>query len=317
MKAMILAAGEGTRLRPLTLTMPKPMVPVANTPLLVRTITFLREQGIGEIAVNLFHRADVIREALGDGAGLGVHLHYSDETTLMGTAGGVGRMREFLDETFLVLYGDNLYRADFAPLIAFHRQMQATATIATFTAPNPSACGLVVADASGRVTRFQEKPPPAEVFTDEANAGVYVLEPSVLDFIPEGVPCDFGKDIFPALLAARPGAMVARPLNGYLQDTGTVASYRQVNWDVIEGNLGGGVAAEPAIGTGASIAPDAVLTGRNVIGAGVVIEASASLSECIVWDDCHIGAGATLRNAILGRGVRVPAGATVQDDILV
>ncbi len=311
MKAVVLAAGEGTRLRPLTLTLPKPMVPIANVPLLVRTFRLLREQGIREIAVNLYHRPDAIRDALGDGSELDVNLHYFPETTLMGTAGGVKRMADFLDEPFLVLYGDNLYQADIAPLIAFHREKRALATLATFTTPNPSACGLVVTDATGAVTRFQEKPPPEEVFTDQANAGVYVLEPEVLNFIPPDTPFDFGKDVFSALLAAeRTGAMIAAPLNGYLQDTGTVSNYRQANWDVLEGKTG----ASPESGMQALsfVADSVVFRGHNVVGDRGIIEENVVLRECILWEDCHICAGAQLNGAILGRNVKVGAGAVVR-----
>lgn len=306
---MILAAGEGTRLRPLTLTLPKPMVPIVNRPLLVRTIELLRQHGITEIAVNLYHRPEVIRDALRDGSTLGVHLHYSDETQLMGTAGGVKRMEPFLDETFLVLYGDNLYHADFASLIAFHRERNALATIATFTTLNPSACGLVITEADGQVTRFQEKPPPEEAFTDQANAGVYILEPEIFSFIPPDTIFDFGKDVFPALLASRPEAMYAAPLNGYLQDTGTLPAYRQANWDLVEGRAG---QATSGIAARSTLAATVVLTGRNVVGEGCVIEDMAHLEETILWENCRIGAGARVRNAILGRGVSVGAGAAIE-----
>jgi mannose-1-phosphate guanylyltransferase/phosphomannomutase len=265
---------------------------------------------VRDVAVNLYHRPEVIRAALGDGTDLGVRLHYSDEPALMGTAGGVKRMERFLDEPFLVLYGDNLYHADFAPLIALHRERKALATIATFTAPDPSACGLVVTDAADRVTRFQEKPPPEEVFTDQANAGVYVLEPEVLRLIPAQTICDFGQDIFPALLAAHPGRMVAAPLNGYLQDTGTVSAYRQANWDVLKGRAG---PAELGVHPTARVAPSATLHGRNVLGAETRVGPRASLRECILWEGCEIGAGANLIGAILGRGVRIGEGACVSE----
>jgi NDP-sugar pyrophosphorylase family protein len=309
MKAMVLAAGEGTRLRPLTLALPKPMVPIAGVPLLTRTLRMLGAQGVRDIAVNLYHRPEAIRQSLGDGSRLGVRLTYSDERTLMGTAGGVKRMERFLDETFLVLYGDNLYRFEVAPLVAFHRQKRALATIATFTATNPSACGLVGTDEAGSVTRFQEKPPPAEVFTDQANAGVYVLEPEVLAHIPPDTFFDFGKDVFPALLAARPGSVYARPLDGYLQDTGTVPAYRQANWDVIEGRVG---PSEAAVSSDARVSPGASLVGgRNVLGPDVIIEDGARLEGCILWDGCRVGADASLTDAILGRGVRIGEGATI------
>ena len=309
MKAMVLAAGEGTRLRPLTLTMPKPMVPIVGQPLLLRTTALLRSHQITEVAVNLYHKPDAIREALGDGAAFGMHLHYSDETMLMGTAGGVKKMEDFLDETFLILYGDNLYAADFAPLIAFHRAHHAIATLATFTAPNPSACGLVVTDSDGKVTRFQEKPPPEEVFTDQANAGVYILEPEIFKFIPPNTIFDFGKDVFPALLAARPNALFATPLNGYLQDTGTVPAYRQANWDVLAGRVG---PAESGIAASATIEPAALLLGQNVIGANCHIGTNAVLVDTILWEGCTIGDGARVSEAILGNNVHIGAGATVE-----
>jgi NDP-sugar pyrophosphorylase family protein len=309
MKAMILAAGEGTRLRPLTLALPKPMVPLANIPLLERTIRLLAAQDVTEIAINLFHRPEAIQATLGDGAAWGVRLHYSHEPTLLGTAGGVKRLEAFFDEPFLVLYGDNLYQADFAPLIAAHRAHHALATLATFEAANPSACGLIVTDDADRITRFQEKPPPAEVFTNRANAGVYILDPEVLRFIPAQGPSDFGKDIFPALLAERPLTLFARPLGGYLQDTGTVSSYRQANWDMIEGRVGR--PAEPAIAPSAHVTVGAYLGNRVILGAGVHIESSASITESILWDDVFVGTDARIEGAILGRGVRVGAGAII------
>ncbi|WP_395140406.1 sugar phosphate nucleotidyltransferase [Armatimonas sp.] len=295
MKAMILAAGEGTRLRPLTLTLPKPMVPVANTPLLVRTVELLRRQGVEQLAVNLYHKPEVIR------AHFGTALTYSDEPTLLGTAGGVKKLAGFLDTTFAVLYGDNLYDFELAPLLAFHRAKNALVTIATFETPNPSACGLVITDAHGRVTRFQEKPPAAEVFTNTANAGVYILEPEVLAFIPEGLVCDFGRDLFPALLARFPSRLFALPLGGYLRDTGTPENYRQANWDLLgEQTL--------LLAPTAQVAPEAQLMGRNVIGAECKIASEVQLTESILWEGCQLGVGAQLRRAILGRGVVIGPG---------
>jgi NDP-sugar pyrophosphorylase family protein len=308
MKAMVLAAGEGTRLRPLTLALPKPMVPIANTPLLERTLRLLHGQGFTEIAVNLHHRPEVIRATLGDGSALGVNLHYSLEEKLLGTAGGVKRMEAFLDDTFLVLYGDNLYHADFASLIARHRETKALATIATFTAPDPSACGLVETDHSGRVTRFMEKPPPEEVFTDQANAGVYILEPEIFRYIPEDRAYDFGKNVFPKLLAAQPDAVHALPLDGYVQDTGTIPSYRQANWDILDGKVG---PPEIPHAPGISIHQDARLYERNIIGANTVIEDGVILSRCIIWEDCRIEHCARVNGAILGRNVHVGMRASI------
>ncbi|MBC8141307.1 MAG: NDP-sugar synthase [Armatimonadetes bacterium] len=315
MKAMILAAGEGTRLRPLTLNLPKPMVPVANVPLLVRTIALLRAHGITEIAVNLHYRGEIIQDTLGDGSAHGVRLHYSDEPELMGTAGGVKRMEAFLDEPFLVLYGDNLYRADFAPLLAAHQKSGAVATIATFTTPDPTSCGLVVIDAAGIVTRFQEKPPAHEVFTDQANAGVYVCDPAIFSYIPEGTVYDFGKNVFPAILEAGRHRIAALTLSGYLQDTGTVENYRKANFDALTGATG-----DPAIavcgvtmGEDTMLASSALLDGLNILGGDCFVAEHAHLTDCILWDGCHIGSNATLTNAILGRNVLVGAYAIIGD----
>jgi NDP-sugar pyrophosphorylase family protein len=305
MKAMVLAAGEGTRLRPLTLTHPKPMVPVAGTPLLRRTVALLQDASIREIAVNLFHRPEAIEKEFGES------LHCSYEETLLGTAGGVKKLEAFFDTTFLVLYGDNYYRFDPAPLIAFHKKKRALATLATFTTENPTACGLIETDAAGCVTRFVEKPPADEVFTDQASAGVYVLEPAVLSLIPEGVPADFGRDTIPALLQAFPGRTFAAPLDGYLRDTGTPENYRQANWDALEKH------GERAIARSAWIAAGARLVGRNVIGAGCRIESGAHLEDCILWDDVTVGAGANLNGAVLGHGVEIAPGVSVAPGTLI
>ena len=203
-----------------------------------------------------------------------------------------------------MLYGDNLYDFSLEPLLAFHRAHNALATIATFETPNPTACGLVVTDPAGRVTRFQEKPRLDEVFTHTANAGVYILEPEVLDHIPAGAACDFGRDIFPTLLERAPGRIFALPLGGYLRDTGTPENYRQASWDLLE-------RGEPGVHPTAQLAESVALTGRNVIGAGCTVARGAELSESILWEGCQIGAGAKLNGAILGRGVVVGAGVLV------
>lgn len=315
MKAMILAAGEGTRLRPLTLTLPKPMVPVANVPLLVRTIGLLRKHSITEIAVNLHYKGEIIQDSLGDGAAHGVRLHYSDEPELMGTAGGVKRMEAFLDEPFLVLYGDNLYRADFAPLLAAHQKSGAVATIATFTTPDPTACGLVVTDENGIVTRFQEKPPAHEVFTNQANAGVYVCDPAIFSYIPANTAYDFGKKVFPAILSGERHQIAALPLSGYLQDTGTLPNYRKANFDVLTGATG-----DPAIavcgqtlGEDTLLASSALLDGYNIVGGDCFVAEHAHLTDCILWDGCRIGTGASITNAVLGKNVVVGANAVIGD----
>jgi mannose-1-phosphate guanylyltransferase/phosphomannomutase len=166
-------------------------------------------------------------------------------------------------------------------------------------------------DAAGLVTRFQEKPPAHEVFTNRANAGVYVLEPSILRHVPADRPFDFARDLFPKLLDL--GIIYACPFTGYLQDTGTVAAYRQANWDVLEGRLGGTGPVVLAAGAGAEIAATARLTGRNVVGNGCVVAGNARLEESILWDNCRVGPGARIFGAVLGTNVSVGAGAVVGD----
>ena len=221
MKAFILAAGLGTRLRSLGLDMPKVMVPIAGRPLLEHHIALLREQGIRELIVNLHYLPEKITGHFGDGSKFGVHITYSREPELLGTAGAVKKMERLLrDGTFIVMYGDNLVRVEFAPLVEFHRTRRAVATVALFESPEPWTGGVVETEVDGRVRRFVEKPDPKEVSTNLINAGIYVLESEVLDAIPAGQFCDFGKDVFPKLLAAGKAVYAMKP-KAYVQDVGT------------------------------------------------------------------------------------------------
>ncbi len=203
MKAFILAAGEGQRLRPLTDRCPKPMVLVGNRPLLERIVDQLKAAGITEIWINLHHCPESVRKHFGDGSRFGVNISYSLEETLLGTAGAVkNRESDFL-ETFLVYYGDNYVEIDLADMVRFHREQKAFATIAVFPADETSASGVVEADRSGRIRRFLEKPPPGATASRLVNAGIYLLEPAVLRAIPGAQKSDFGRDIFPTLLAQK------------------------------------------------------------------------------------------------------------------
>jgi len=213
MRAMILAAGEGTRLRPLTDRLPKPMLPVAGRPLLVHQIELLRRHGVREIAVNLWHRPQAAIGALGDGSALGVRIAWSIEERLLGTAGGVKHMAPFFaDGTFFVLYGDVLTDADLSALLAFHRQRGAALTMALHRPAALRQCGVAHIDGTGRVLEFVEKPVPGEEPSGWANAGVYAVEPEVLDQIPADEPFDFAYELFPLLLAR------GVPLFGYASD---------------------------------------------------------------------------------------------------
>jgi NDP-sugar pyrophosphorylase family protein len=221
MKAFILAAGLGTRLESLGLDVPKAMVPIGGKPLLQLHVETFREQGIRELIVNLHHLPEKITDHFGDGSRFGVRITYSYEPQLLGTAGAVKKMEAALrDETFIVLYGDNLVRMRFAPLLAFHRANDSIATMALYESAEPWTGGVVETDEGGRVRRFVEKPKREEVTTNLISAGIYVFEPSVLDAIPAGQFSDFGKDILPKLLAEGKPVYAMCP-RVYVRDIGT------------------------------------------------------------------------------------------------
>ena len=221
MKAFILAAGLGTRLRSLGLNLPKVMVPIGGKPLLQHHIELLRRQGVGEFIINLHHLSERITSYFSDGGAFGVKITYSLEPELLGTAGAVKKMEaELRGSTFLLLYGDNLCRFDVTTLAEFHCAHRALATIGLWESPEPWTGGVVETDADGRVLRFVEKPDRKEVSTNLINAGIYLLEPAVLDAIPAGKFCDFGRDLFPKLLTQGKDLYAMKP-NAYVQDIGT------------------------------------------------------------------------------------------------
>lgn len=235
MKAFILAAGLGTRLRALGLDVPKVMVPIGDKPLLQHHFEWFRRQGITEFVVNLHYLPDKITGYFGDGRAFGVQITYSHEPEILGTAGGVKKMQAHLhDAPFLVVYGDNLVRIELAPLLAMHRERQAIATIALFASPEPWTGGVVETDPTGRVTAFREKPDRATITTNLINAGIYVLDPAIFDCIPAGQFCDFGRDVFPRLLAAGKPVYAMKPL-AYIQDIGTPERLAQARHDYEHG----------------------------------------------------------------------------------
>jgi NDP-sugar pyrophosphorylase family protein len=221
MKAFILGAGLGTRLKSLGLDCPKVMVPIGGKPLLQHHFELFREHGIRDFVVNLHYMPDKIRDHFGDGSALGIHITYSFEPELVGTAGAVKKMEHLLrDGPFVVFYGDNLVSFALPELLDFHHASRALATVALFESPEPWTGGVVETQADGRILRFVEKPPREEVTSNLINAGIYVLEPAVLDAIPAGEFYDFGKDLFPKLLARGQPLYAMKP-RAYIQDVGT------------------------------------------------------------------------------------------------
>ena len=236
MRAFILAAGEGTRLLPLTLRTPKPMLPVAGMPVLEHTIRWLREHGIREIAINLCHRAEAITGYFGDGLRWNVSICYSRENPVLGTAGAIKKLQYWLHETFIVVYGDVLTNMNLERLLTFHREVNAGdgsnsgATLSLYRVPNPAACGIVELRPDGRIVRMVEKPRLDDVFSDLASSGVMIMEPGVHAFLPEHAFCDIGRDLIPRLLSAGSpvyGKVLAA--DEYLVDMGTMPNYERAN----------------------------------------------------------------------------------------
>jgi mannose-1-phosphate guanylyltransferase/phosphomannomutase len=226
MKAMILAAGEDRKLHPLTLTCPKPMLPVGDRPLLERNILLLRAYGIREIAINLREFPEIIMDYFGNGEKWGVSLYYSYEETLLGSAGAVKKMEPFFDETFVVMYGDLFTFIDLQPMITYHQNLKAQVTIAIHEISNPCDKGIIQLNEQGWITRFMEKPRPHQVFSTLGNTGVYLMEPEVLRWIPPQTVCDFGHHIFPWLINNQK-RLAGYPTNEFLIDIGTLSSYKQ------------------------------------------------------------------------------------------
>lgn len=233
---MILAAGLGTRLRPLTLTCPKAMLPIGGRPLLEHTLHLLRHHGIRDVVINLHHLPEQIVAHLGDGRPWGMRITYSFEAELLGTAGAVKKVEGHFSSPFVVIYGDVFTDLDLTAMFRTHRVKQGVATLGVYAVDDPWLRGIVEVDATGRITRLVEKPAPEEAFSNLANAGVYILEPQVLDHIPPHTPYDFARDLFPALLA-RGFRLYAHPVSGYLVDIGAPEKYRQAQRDWAAGRL--------------------------------------------------------------------------------
>jgi mannose-1-phosphate guanylyltransferase / phosphomannomutase len=233
MKAVVMAGGEGTRLRPLTSNQPKPMVPIVGKPCMEHIVELLRLHGFEDVIVTVAFLPQAIRSYFGSGETLGVEIGYSVEESPLGTAGSVKRAAGRLDDTFLVISGDALCDVDLTKLVEAHREKRASVTIGLKSVENPLEFGIVVTDEDGRVERFLEKPSWGQVFSDTINTGIYVIEPEVLKHIPQDRPYDFSKELFPLLLEmGRP--IYGHVFDGYWQDIGNLDQYRQANFDALD-----------------------------------------------------------------------------------
>lgn len=317
MKAVLLVGGEGTRLRPLTCHTVKAMVPILNRPFFAHLLAYLAGHGVDDIVVTLCYLPDRIAGGFADGRSSGVRLTYVMEETPLGTAGAVKNAEPHLDGPFFVFNGDILTNIDLRAMLAFHRRRQAVATIALTPVEDPSAYGVVDTGPDGRVKRFIEKPPPDQAPTNMINAGIYVLEPSVLQGVLPGQPCMFERQVFPDLLAA--GAPVyAFPSRDYWIDIGTPEKYRQVQYDLLQGRCASLLEdSGPGAGAGLSVDATAVIAGPVRFGHSCSVGAGARITgPAALGDACTVLDGATVDRAIIWSGARVGRGASVRECVI-
>jgi mannose-1-phosphate guanylyltransferase len=320
---MLLGAGLGTRLRPITYELPKPLVPVLGRPVMDHILRLLASHGFDEVIANLHYFPDLIRQRFGDGSKYGVRLGYSHEQELLGTAGGVRNVRaHFGDETFLVISGDALTDIDLGALWQRHSETGAIGTLALKRVADPSQLGVVIVAPDGRVQGFQEKPDPAEALSDLGSCGIYVFEPEIFDYFPERPFVDWAQDVFPVLLE-RDVPFFGHEIDRYWNDVGSLQEFRQGNFDALTGEVeldvdgseveaglwagesttvGDQMLMEPPvyIGRDCTVGTHVRLTGPLVIGAGCTIGDGASLRDAVIWPGTEIAAGAMVVGGITG-----------------
>lgn len=328
MRAVLMAGGSGTRLRPLTCDLPKPMVPILNRPIAEHIINLLKRHDITQIIATLHYLPDVMKDYFQDGSEFGVSIEYVvEEDQPLGTAGCVKNIAEWLDETFLVISGDSITDLDIGAAIAFHREKQAKATLILARVPNPMEFGVVITDTDARISHFLEKPSTGEIFSDTVNTGIYILEPEVLEYLPCSEEADFSKDLFPLLL------MEDEPMYGYIAqgywcDVGNLETYREAQYDALYGKVkleidyherqtglwvgqntyidpSASIEAPAVIGSHCRIGPNAIIEAGTVIGDNVTIGAGADLKRPILWNGVMIGDETYLAACVIARGTRV------------
>ncbi|GAX91677.1 nucleotidyltransferase family protein [Effusibacillus lacus] len=328
MKALLLAGGLGTRLRPLTENLPKPMAPVGNRPWLEHVLLHLKRQGIDEFVIAVKHYPEIIKERLGDGRRLGVQIEYSVERSLLGTAGAIKNAESLLSDRFLVVNADIVHNMSILPLLEFHLQHKGLVTIGLTEVEDPSQYGVVQQDSTGEILCFIEKPKRNEAPSRRVNAGIYVMDKEALQWIPKNKEVSIEKETFPLLIEHR--AVYGTKVDGYWMDMGTNERYRKVHWDLldrkfplplneIEQDTGIWVGEDTQIGSGVLFLPP-VLIGDEVhigdrsvigpyavIGDRCVIGKHVRCSETIMWDGCKVHDAAQLNNCIFGYDLELEA----------
>jgi len=326
MQALILAGGKGTRLRPLTVYTPKPIVPICNRPFLLYQIDTLRRAGITDITLSLSYQQNKIEQLLGDGSDYGVALKYMVEPQPMGTAGAYKFAEELIREPTVVFNGDILTDLDLKAVIREHNERKAMATVVLAPVDNPRSYGLVETESDGRIRQFLEKPREDEITVNTINAGTYVLEPKVLDYIPAGENHSFEYGLFPNLLARKEAFYAHIPQRTYWIDIGTPERYLRVHHDLLasrvgrihikerRGNFDSATIAEiddlSMIGDDCSIKPGAQII-NSVLGQGCFVEERARIENSVIWPHARLSTAASVTDAIVGRGCHIGRSAVV------
>lgn len=338
MKAVLMAGGFGTRLRPVTQNIPKPMVPLVNRPMMEHIINLLKKHSITEIIVLLFYQAEIIQDYFKDGEDFGVKISYILPQEDYGTAGAVKLAEKYLDETFVVISGDVLTDFDLQKAVDFHNNKKSKATILLTRVQNPLPFGIVIFDEDGKITKFYEKPTWGEVFSDTINTGIYILEQEILKHIPANKEFDFSKDLFPLLMKKKINIYGAL-MDGYWKDVGNLTEYRLAHQDVLEGKVkvelsGNRIKENVYIGDDADvdysiITEGSVIIGKNtkvgksvkirnsVVGNNCVIEDGAHIFDSVVWDNTYIGRNSHLHESIVCSNVTIKEGVHLGEGVVI
>ncbi len=337
MKAVIMAGGFGTRIQPLTSSVPKPMIPLVNRPIMLHIVELLKKHGITDLIMLLYHQPGIVKNFFRDGTDFGVKITYVTPLEDMGTAGAVKCAEKYLDERFLIISGDLLTDFNLQKIIDFHAENKAIATITLTSVKDPLQFGVVITDKAKRITQFLEKPGWGEVISDTINTGIYVLEPEVLKYIPEGENFDFSQNLFPTLLEKNE-PLFGYPAKGYWRDIGNTDSYREAHHDIFRGKVNVRI-DEPKqdfVGKDLRLGADVrlgdpshlqgtVVVGDNsqvlgeaqikdtVIGRNCTIEAGVKLSRCVIWDNVYVKKGAKITDSVICNSVRVGQGVVIEE----
>lgn len=315
-----MAGGFGTRLRPLTCNIPKPMVPVANKPMMEHIIWLLKSHGINQITATLFYQPEQITDYFGDGSNFNVNISYRKTEADLGTAGSVKNAHDLLDSRFIIISGDVLTDFDLSSALSFHIKKKSKATILLTRSANPLQFGVVLTDEENRIYRFLEKPSWGEVFSDTINTGIYILEPEILDLIPSGEEFDFSKNLFPLLLE-REVPLYGYVADGYWRDIGNLNEYQDAHFDVLRGlvkiPIDGHKNLNVTVGQNSRVETDARhLTGTVIIGKNCRIHRDAVISNSVIGDNCEILPGAVIRNSVIWSGSQIGTRAELSSDVI-